>query len=74
VKAGTDVWGYKWNTSETMSANSPPPHTNFKAHFGGLFYLAPAYTNQPQTPSSEKWKRRELFPTQQHTNPTNRRD
>ncbi|HEI6919537.1 TPA: hypothetical protein SK291_002677 [Yersinia enterocolitica] len=25
VNAGTDVWGYKWNTSETTSANSPPP-------------------------------------------------
>ncbi|EKN6224393.1 hypothetical protein DVQ50_17110 [Yersinia enterocolitica] len=25
VNAGTDVWGYKWNTSETTSANFPPP-------------------------------------------------
>ncbi|CRE89664.1 Uncharacterised protein [Yersinia enterocolitica] len=23
-----------------------------------FLHLAPAYTNQPQTPSSEKWKRR----------------
>lgn len=37
-----------------------------------FLHLAPAYTNQPQTPSSEKWKRRELFPIQQH--PTNAGD
>lgn len=32
VNAGTDVWGYKWNTSETTSANSPSPQKYTKRY------------------------------------------
>lgn len=35
------------------------------ANLVAFLHLAPAYTNQPQTPPSEKWKRRELSQKQQ---------